>query len=319
MRRQQLMEHRVRGRVWLVLAVIAGIGSLKVHDAVEARDDTRALRGVSDFNVAAEIDTSSPVSGGAVAALTPGVPSASREAPLSAAPVTIEDGPRDGVTTEHTAQQGGVANTETSERSDAVVTGDRGGAVVTSDRGGAVPGGVYTPPIYYLGAPTYGGVRGVDPAVVEVLPQPAGAGGTAATPSIEMAGGNTIGTDGAGGNEIGAAGAGGTSADSQTQPLGGVVAGGPTFFPEPAGAGGTAATPSINMAGGTSIGADGAGGTAIGAGGAGAISSAPAGAAFSGQSAFAVPTIAPNVGVPFVPFSYPFFFVYVPPQQNVLQ
>lgn len=245
-----LAEHRVRGRVWLVLAMMAGAGSVYVNDVMDRREDKRELRRASDVRVEpTSVPTAwAPYGGGPYtppetaapgpatdeARATPDVPidteetgpmrAADQDAAVADATVyAVEDVAPDAADTEDT----GIVEDAAPEA-----------AIVAA----ADAGVLYDPNVPYI-TPVYGfpvPLGAVDPS--QPLPQPSGAGGTAATPSANMAGGSSQSQAGAGGIASTAAGAGGTTT------------------PGLVGAGGTAAEPSSTTAGGTSIGTSGAGG-----------------------------------------------------------
>lgn len=246
-----LAEHRVRGRVWLVLAMMAGAGSVYVNDVMERREDKRELRRASDVRVEpTSVPTSwAPYGGGPYTPPQTAAPGPATDEVRATPDVPIdteETGPlrvadQDAAVADATvyAVEDAAADAPPDVEDTGVVEDAAPEAAVVA---AADAGVLYDPNVPYI-TPVYGftvPLGAVDPN--QPLPQPTGAGGTAATPSANMAGGTSPSQAGAGGIASTAAGAGGTTT------------------PGLVGAGGTAAEPSSTMAGGTSIGATGAGG-----------------------------------------------------------
>jgi len=319
--RRRLEEHRIRGRVWVALGILAGAGAVYVNGAVETRNEVRELRRAAT----AQTTTEAPYGGGpqpTVPYATPNVAAEEQaEAPTRKTSTQTEETESPRYATADDAAVSSIATTTVATPADvgdggvpkevedvAAPTDDVG---VAEDTGpaedamaqviaAAAEAGVLIDPNVPYVTPIYATpiAAGAEPFPAQSFPEPTGAGGTAATPSVEMAGGTSIGASGAGGIGL---------------------------------------SPNVTMAGGTSIGATGAGGGTQGpsvtnaggtpVGNAGATVLAPSTVPFGatvpfGGIPFATPVspfmtpvspfMAPQGFSPFMmnPYSY---FIYVPP------
>jgi len=299
---RSIVEHRIRARVWLVLATLAGGGAVYVNDAMQEREAVRRGR-----EARVETTATPPSRAGGPITTTPYVPppepyvppeATEEPAPRAAEPEDAGDaGPlaraeedagaaavaEDAAVAVAAEDAAVVAAAEDTGVADAAPEGGVDLAAVLADAGIAYdPNVPYVTPVF--GVPLEPGA--VAAAQGQQLPQPVGAGGTAETPTVTMAGGTS---------SPGLVGAGGTAAEPSASMAGGTSQG-------IVGAGGTVAVPSADMAGGTSIGAAGAGGTTVG--NAGAVSP-------FGQQPIN-PFVPSLTGTPFAPQVNPFMNPAVP-------
>jgi len=207
-------EHRVRGRVWLALSLLAGAGAVYVHDAADARGDERDLHRAAKVSLQAK----PPAYGGGPSVAAPYVaveeestaPSESRKEEEPVAMSAAADAMVDEVVVDAAAP--GDASVDAAVEDAAPPEQDAApedaGPPMTAAAGDAGvrydPNAPYVTPIYTL--PVTPGAFAAPP-----VPAPNGAGGTAAVPSADMAGGTPIGATGAGGTAIGTGGAGGAT------------------------------------------------------------------------------------------------------------
>jgi hypothetical protein len=254
MRVTSSVEHRVRGRVWLLFAAVAGGGALYTHEAFDRHDDKRELRVASNAVSSVQpraVPTARPYYGGGPLPeptqqpSTPTVETRSTEPVEEAAPTpqpSVEPAPATTVVIVAAVDDAGPPPEDAPPAPEDTGVEDAAPQVVATAEDAGVtydPNVPYITPVYAFPAPPGALVGALQPP-----PEPVGAGGTAANPSINMAGGSSAGI----------VGAGGTAATPSATMAGG------TSNPGLVGAGGTAAEPSTTMAGGTSIGATGAGG-----------------------------------------------------------
>ena len=271
--RRRLEEHRIRGRVWVALGILAGVGAVYVNGAIETRNEVREAQRVSIARAMTQTATPPPYGGGpqpTVSYATPNVAAEEQaaaptrttstrteetEAPRTAVTATtvaapVEDGgappPIEDAAAPPTEDAGVVEDTGPGVAED---TGPEADAMAQVIAAAAEAGVIIDPNVPYL-TPVYATPipAGAEPFPAQSFPEPTGAGGTAAVPSVDMTGGTPIGAAGAGGiglapnvtmaggTSIGAAGAGGGTEGPSVTNAGGVPVGnaGATILNPPA-------------------------------------------------------------------------------------